>query len=56
MGIFNYNLLHHEHNEYVNELANIMCSNLLHPCISEPTRLIKKQKQNLIENIFVKFL
>ena len=32
-----------------------MYSNFLHPCITEPTRLIKKQKPSLINNIFVNF-
>ena len=32
-----------------------MHSNFLHPCITEPTRLIKKQKPCLIDNIFVNF-
>ena len=32
-----------------------MYSNSLHPCITEPTRLIKKQKQSLIDKIFVNF-
>ena len=54
-GDFNYNLLHHEHNEYVNELVDIMYSNFLHLCKTEPTRLIKKQKLSLTDNIFVNF-
>ena len=51
----NYNLLHHKHNQHVNEFVNIMYSNFLHPCITEPTRLIKKQEPSLIDNIFVNF-
>ena len=54
-GDFNYNLLHHKHNEYVNEFVNIMYPNFLHPCITEPTRLIRKQKPSLIDNVFVHF-
>ena len=33
-----------------------MYSNFLQPCITEPTRLIKKQKPSLIDNIFVNFV
>ena len=32
-----------------------MYSNFLHPCITEPTRFIKKQKPSLIDNIFLNF-
>ena len=53
-GYLNYNLLHHELNQYVNEFVN-MYSNFLHPCITEPTRLIKKQRPSLIDNISVNF-
>ena len=54
-GDFNYNLLHYEHNKYVNEFISKMFSNFLHPCTTEPDRLIKKQKPSLINNIFVNF-
>ena len=44
-GDFNHDLLHHEHNQYVNEFVNVMYSNFLHPCITEPNRLIKNKSQ-----------
>ena len=44
-GEFNHDLLHHEHNQYVNEFVNVMYSNFLHACITEPNRLIKNKSQ-----------
>ena len=32
-----------------------MSSNFLYPCITERTRLIRKQKPGLIDNMFVNF-
>ena len=52
-GDFNYNLLNYEHSKYVGNFLNTMNSNLLQPCIIEPTRIVDKQKPTLIDNIFV---
>ena len=44
-GDFNLlHLLHLEHNEYVNDFVNIMCSNVVHSCITEPTHQTTKVK------------
>ena len=52
-GDINYNLLNYKHNEYIRNFLNTMNSNLLQPCIIEPTRIFDKQKSTLIDNIFV---
>lgn len=31
-----------------------MCSNLLQPCITEPTRIVSRNKPSLVNNIFMK--
>ena len=40
-------------NEYVGNFLNTMNSNLLQPCIIEPTRIVDKQKPTLVDNFFV---
>ena len=52
-GDFNYNLLNCEHKNYICNFLNTVNSNLLQPCIIEPTRIIDKQKLTLLDNIFV---
>ena len=39
----------------LNEFANMPYSNFLQPCITEQTRLMKKQKPILTDTIFVNF-
>ena len=40
-GDFNNDILKYEHNKYVNDFLNIMYSNFLQPCITEPTRIAR---------------
>ena len=49
-GDFNCNLLNYEYNIYI---IDIMYSHLFQPCITEPTRIVKKNTPSLIDNIFI---
>ena len=40
-GDFNNDILKYEHNKYINDFLNIMYSNFLQPCITEPTRIAR---------------
>ena len=49
---FNY-ILKYEHNKYITDFLNIMYSNLLQPCITEPTRIVGNNRPVLLDNIFI---
>ena len=38
---------------YINDFLNIMYSNILQPCITEPTRIAGNNRLALINNIFI---
>ena len=46
-GDFNYDLIRHEHVSYVNEFF------FLQPCITQPSRVLGKNRPTLIDIIFV---
>ena len=48
---FNYDLLRREQVSYANEFLNNMYSNFLQPCITEPTRVLDKNRPTLTANI-----
>ena len=52
-GDFNYNLLKYEYNTCISAFINIMYSHLFQPCLTEPTRIVKKDRPSLIDNIFI---
>ena len=52
-GDFNLDLLKFESDIRVSRFLNIMLENNLHPCITEPTRIINTNKPTLVDNIFV---
>ena len=52
-GDFNYTLLNYEHNIYISEIIDDMYSHLFQPCIIEPTRIVKKDRLSLFDNIFI---
>ena len=52
-GDFSYDLLRHEQIPSVNEFLNIMYSNFLQPCITQPTWALGKSRSTLTANIFV---
>ena len=38
----------------VSKFLNLMLEHNLHPCITEPTRIIETNKPSLVDNIFIK--
>lgn len=52
-GDFNYDILKIGKDKYIDEFIDIMFSNHLQPCITEPTRIVKGNKPSLVDNIFV---
>ena len=52
-GDFNYDILKYEYNKYINDFFNIMYSNILQLCITEPTRIVGNNRPALIYNIFI---
>ena len=52
-GDFNYNLLNHEYNNHIKNFIDMMYSNFFQPCITEPTRIVGRNKPSLIDNIFI---
>ena len=52
-GDFNYNLLNHEYNSHIKNFIDIMYSHFFQPCITEPTRIVGRNKPSLIDNIFI---
>ena len=54
-GDFNYNLLAFDKNKETNDVLNLMISNWFAPQILGPTRITGRQKESLIDNIFINF-
>ena len=52
-GDFNYDILKYEHTKYINDYLNLMYSNFLLPCITEPTRISGSNRPALLANIFI---
>ena len=52
-GDFNYDLLTYAKNEKVNDFITTIYENMLHPCITQPTRIIEHQRPSIIDNIFI---
>ena len=52
-GDFNYDLLSYTKTKRINEFVEIMYENLCQTCITQPTRVVKKQTPSLIDNIFI---
>ena len=52
-GDFNYDLLKHEFNAYINEFINIMPFSFLPPCITKPTGTVCYNRLFLVDNTFV---
>ena len=52
-GDFNCNLLNHEYNNYIKNFIDVMYSHLFQPCITEPIRIVDRNKPSLIDNIFI---
>ena len=52
-GDFNYDLLTCTKNNKVNEFITNLYENMLHPCITQPTRIIPHQRPTIIDNIFI---
>ena len=50
-GDFNYNLLNHEYNNHIKNFIDIMYSHFFQLCITEPTRVVGRNKPSLIDNI-----
>ena len=46
------NLEKHEHKSLINKFFDIMYSNSLKPCITEPIRITSNFRPSLIDNIF----
>ena len=38
---------------YINDFLNVMYSNILQPCITEPTRIVGNNRLALLNNIFI---
>ena len=45
-GDFNYDILKHEYNNFSAEFLNLMYSNFLQPCITEPIRIVPGNQPN----------
>ena len=45
----------YDKNEKVNDFIAIMYENMLHPCITQPTRIIEHQRPSIIDNIFINY-
>ena len=52
-GDFNYDLFKADKNPLIKQFIDTIYSNLLQPCILEPTRIVDHQKSSLIDNIFI---
>ena len=52
-GDFNCNLLSHEYKNHIKNFIDIMYSHLFQPCITEPIRIVDRNKPSLIDNIFI---
>ena len=52
-GDFNYDLLMYTKNDKVNEFITNLYKNMIHPCITQPTRIIPHQRPTIIDNIFI---
>ena len=52
-GDFNYNLLNHEYNNQIKHFIDTVHSHFFQPCITEPTRIVGRNKPFLIDNIFI---
>ena len=52
-GGFNYNLLKYEDDIEVSRFLNLMLEHNLHPCITEPTRIVNTNKPSIVDNIFI---
>ena len=52
-GDSNYNLLNHEYNNYIKNFVDIIYSHFFQPCITEPTRILGRNKPCLINDIFI---
>ena len=51
-GDFNYNLLNHEYNNCIKKFTDITYCRFFQSCITEPTRIVGRNKSSLIDNIF----
>ena len=52
-GDFNYNFLNHEYNNRIKNFIDIMYSHFFQPYITEPTRIVGRNKPSLVDNIFI---
>ena len=52
MGDFNYDILKMQKNQHIDDFINTMFSNFFQPCITEPTRVVDRDRPSLIDNIF----
>ena len=52
-GDFNYNLLKYEDDIEVSRFLNLMLEHNLHPCITEPTRIVNTNKPSIVDNISI---
>ena len=50
---FNYDVVKHEHNKYINDFLNLMYWNLLQPFITEATRIVGNNRPAFLDNIFI---
>ena len=46
-------MLNHEYKNQIKNFTDIMYSNFFQPCITEPSRIVGKNKPSLIDNIFI---
>ena len=46
-------MLNHEYNNHIKNFINIMYSHFFQPCITEPIRIVRKNKPFLTDNMFI---
>ena len=52
-GDFNYHILKYEYNNFSARFLNLMYSNFLQPCITEPTQIVPGNRPSLVDNTFI---